>query len=170
LTAVLSRWNLLLPSEAAAEILPCCGSRHWAKQVSSARPFESVAALLSAADAIWRALGAADWTEAFESHPRIGGAANGEKSQLRSAHWSAQEQSCAAETAGSLQEALAEGNRQYESKFRRIFIICATGKSAAEILANLHDRLGNEEETELQVAAEQQRQIMQLRLNKWLAE
>jgi 2-oxo-4-hydroxy-4-carboxy-5-ureidoimidazoline decarboxylase len=170
MNAVLSRWNCLPPAEAVREILPCCGSHPWAEQMSAARPFDGLPALLSASDAIWRGLSAADWTEAFESHSRIGSSVSAEKSTARSAQWSAQEQSLAAETADSLQKALAEGNREYENRFGRIFIICATGKSTAEVLANLRGRLDNEEANELQEAAEQQRQITQLRLNKWLTE
>lgn len=168
--AVLSRWNLLRPDEAAGAIHPCCGSQLWAQRMVFARPFQDISALLATADRIWRALSVADWTQAFESHPRIGSSANAQKFPPRSANWSAQEQSLAAEAAVSLKHALAEGNREYERKFGRIFIICATGKSAAEILANLRRRLDNTEAAELQEAAEQQRQITLLRLNKWLTE
>jgi 2-oxo-4-hydroxy-4-carboxy-5-ureidoimidazoline decarboxylase len=138
--------------------------------MASARPFDGVAAVLSASAAIWRALSAADWTEAFESHPRIGSTVCAENSSARSAKWSAQEQSRAAETADSLKQALAEANRAYENKFRRIFIICATGKTTTDILASLRYRLDNDDGAELQEAAEQQRQITQIRLNKWLTE
>ena len=75
----------------------------------------------------------------------------------------------AAETAGSLQQALTDGNREYEKKFHRIFIICASGKSTVEILEDLRRRLDNDTATELLEAAEQQRQITQLRLKKWIA-
>lgn len=167
---VLARWHLLPLAEAALEILPCCGSHLWAQGMASARPFEDVPALLSASDRIWRELSVADWTEAFESHPRIGSSVSKENSSARSANWSSQEQSLAAEAADSLKQALAKGNCDYERKFHRIFIICATGKSAIEILANLRRRLDNDEATELHEAAEQQRQIAQIRLNKWLTE
>jgi 2-oxo-4-hydroxy-4-carboxy-5-ureidoimidazoline decarboxylase len=170
LNAVVSRWNRLPPDEAASEILPCCGSSQWARGMSSERPLSDLAAVLTASDAIWRGLSAADWDEAFQSHPRIGGSASAEKSGAQSAKWSAEEQARAAETAGSLQQALAKGNREYEDKFGRIFIICASGKSAAEILAQLRRRLDDDEAAELLEAAEQQRQITQIRLKKWLAE
>ena len=92
------------------------------------------------------------------------------KTSARSREWSAWEQRDALRAADSVKLALAAANREYESKFRRIFIICATGKSATEILENLRRRLNNETSLELQEAAEQQRQITQLRLRKWLAE
>ena len=166
---VLLRWNLLPADEAAKEILPCCGSRAWANSMAASRPVEDVATLLEASDRIWRDLSAADWLDAFQSHPRIGETRGPLKSSARSQEWSAQEQSHATET-DSLKQALADGNREYEQRFRRIFIICATGKSAEEILANLRHRLNNDDATELREAAEQQRQIAQIRLRKWLAE
>jgi 2-oxo-4-hydroxy-4-carboxy-5-ureidoimidazoline decarboxylase len=81
---------------------------------------------------------------------------------------SAEEQRDVAQSADSAKIALAEGNREYEQRFGRVFIVCATGKSPAEILKILERRLANDEATELQEAAEQQRQIMQIRLRKWL--
>jgi 2-oxo-4-hydroxy-4-carboxy-5-ureidoimidazoline decarboxylase len=108
--------------------------------------------------------------EAFESHPRIGDREKPAAATAQSAAWSAQEQSRAAASGDSLKQALANGNREYERKFGRIFIICATGKSAAEILEVLRRRLNNDEKVELHEAAEQQRQITQVRLRKWLAQ
>jgi 2-oxo-4-hydroxy-4-carboxy-5-ureidoimidazoline decarboxylase len=137
--------------------------------MAASRPVEDVATLLATSDRIWRDLTAADWLDAFQSHPRIGETRGPIESSARSQHWSAQEQSYATES-DSLKQALADGNREYEQRFRRIFIICATGKSADEILANLKHRLNNDDATELREAAEQQRQIAQIRLRKWLAE
>jgi 2-oxo-4-hydroxy-4-carboxy-5-ureidoimidazoline decarboxylase len=108
--------------------------------------------------------------EAFESHPRIGDREKPEAATAQSAAWSAQEQSRAAASDDSLKRALAEGNLKYERKFHRIFIICATGKSATEILEILRRRLNNDETVELHEAAEQQRQITQIRLKKWLTQ
>ncbi len=169
MNAVLSRWNGLSVDNATGEILPCCGSNRWAREMSSARPLGDATALLATSDAIWRGLGAADWNEAFRSHPRIGGSAATE-ADAQSAKWSAEEQARAAATSSSLQQALADGNRQYENKFHRIFIICASGKSTVEILDALRRRLENDAATELLEAAEQQRQITRIRLNKWLAQ
>ena len=170
MSQVLARWNLLPTDEAAKEILPCCGSRAWARSVASSRPVEDVATLLATSDRIWRDLSATDWLEAFQSHPRIGETRAARKSSARSQDWSTQEQSGAAGDNDSLKRALGDANREYEQRFHRIFIICATGKSAQEILANLRQRLNNDDATELREAAEQQRQIAQIRLKKWLAE
>jgi 2-oxo-4-hydroxy-4-carboxy-5-ureidoimidazoline decarboxylase len=138
--------------------------------VAASRPVQDVLILLATSDRIWRDLTAADWLEAFQSHPRIGETRCTLESSARSQDWSEQEQSRAAEGGDSLKQALADGNREYEQRFHRIFIICATGKSADEILVNLKHRLNNDDATELREAAEQQRQIAQIRLRKWLAE
>jgi 2-oxo-4-hydroxy-4-carboxy-5-ureidoimidazoline decarboxylase len=110
--------------------------------------------------------------EAFQSHPRIGESTPQSPPQrsstIESAAWSAQEQRNVAEAEADIKKALADANREYERRFNRIFIVCATGKSAAEILNILQQRLNNDAETELHEAAEQQRQIMEIRLRKWL--
>lgn len=170
MSEVLSRWNRLPLDEAANELFPCCGSRAWANGMASSRPMEDVATLLTTSDRIWRGLSAADWLEAFQSHPRIGETRRMPESSARSQDWSAEEQRRAAESNDLVKRALAEANREYEQRFNRIFIICAMGKSASEILANLRQRLHNDDATELQEAAEQQRKITQIRLRKWLAD
>jgi 2-oxo-4-hydroxy-4-carboxy-5-ureidoimidazoline decarboxylase len=170
LNRVLSRWNLLAPDEAAREILACCGSEAWAKGLTGRRPIEDAATLLALSDRVWVGLSAKDWLQAFQNHPRIGDGRQAGNSSDRSATWSAQEQGHASEADNSLKARLAQGNLAYEERFKRIFIICATEKSASEILENLKCRLQNDEVTELQETAEQQRQIIQLRLRKWLAE
>ena len=170
MNAVLSRWNLLPSNEAAQEVLPCCGSRAWANNLANNRPIEDVDILLATSDTIWRNLSIVDWSEAFQSHPRIGETRAPRELSARAQGWSAQEQQFAAQSADSLKTALAEANREYEQRFHRIFIICASGRSAEEILANLRHRLHNDDATELKEAAEQQRQIIQIRLRKWLAE
>ena len=170
MSQVLSHWNLLPAHEAAKAILPCCGSRTWANGMAFSRPLQDVATLLATSDRIWRGVSAVDWLEAFHSHPRIGETRGSLETSARSLNWSAQEQSQAVKSDDSLKQAIVEGNLEYEERFGRIFIICARGKSAAEILANLRKRLNNDEVTELREAAEQQRQIMQIRLRKWLAE
>jgi 2-oxo-4-hydroxy-4-carboxy-5-ureidoimidazoline decarboxylase len=106
--------------------------------------------------------------EAFRSHPRIGESHPTGASSTRSAAWSGEEQRRAGAATEDVKAELAEANRAYEGRFRRIFIVCANGKSAPEILENLRGRLQNDETTELHEAAEQQRQIARLRLKKWL--
>ena len=170
MSQVLLRWNLLLSNEAAQEVLPCCGSRAWANGLANSRPIEDVATLLATSDRIWRDLSIADWLEAFQNHPRIGETWAPRESSSRAQDWSVQEQHRAAESDDSLKQALAEANREYEQRFHLIFIICASGRSAEEILVHLRRRLHNDDTTELQEAAEQQRRITQIRLRKWLAE
>jgi OHCU decarboxylase len=165
---VLARWNSLQPEKAAAEVLPCCGSKSWAREMATRRPILGEAALLTACDEVWKNLSEADWLEAFRSHPRIGDSHAPAFAPPRSAAWSGEEQRKVGAAGDDIKAALAAGNRAYEQKFNRIFIVCATGKSAPEILAILERRLRNDETTELLEAAEEQRQIAQLRLKKWL--
>ena len=163
----LAAWNILSPEAAAAAILPCNGSQAWANQLAALRPFATPFDLTCTADIVWRSLPPADQQQAFDSHPRIG-ESHAKAATAASLALSATEQS-AAELTAHTEAALAAANRTYEEKFGRIFIICATGKSAAHILAILHERLANDPATELREAAEQQRQITQIRLRKWLA-
>ena len=165
---VLARWNFLPIAAAVDEILPCCGSRAWADGMVGRRPLPDEPALLAASDETWRSLAESDWLEAFRSHPRIGESQAPKAALQRSVTWSAEEQQNVASADDSIKIALAEGNREYERRFNRILIVCATGKSPAEILKILQRRMKNDEHTELQEASEQQRQITQIRLKKWL--
>ena len=169
MSQVLTRWNELPPDHAAREILPCCGSNAWAAAIASRRPIPDEAALLAASDAAWQNLSEADWLEAFRSHPRIGESHDEKTSDSRSLAWSEHEQQKAAAADEAIKMALKWGNREYEQKFGRIFIVCAAGKSASEILEILRRRLHNDDATELRQAAEEQRKIMRIRLNKWIA-
>ena len=166
---VLARWNALAAEEAAAEILPCCGSREWARALTSERPFATADALFSTSDRIWSALSESEWREAFRSHPRIG-QQHAQAATAQSLAWSRDEQRAAVMPDDAVKLALAEANRHYEERFGHIFIVCAAGKSAAEILALLNARMQNDAATELLQAAEQQRQITQLRLRRWLGD
>jgi 2-oxo-4-hydroxy-4-carboxy-5-ureidoimidazoline decarboxylase len=170
MSVVLERWNAVPVAEAVKEILPCCGSKAWAGGMAARRPFPDVTTLLAASDETWSNLGAAEWMEAFHSHPRIGESRAAQSASAQSATWSVQEQRDVASAGDAVKITLAEANREYEQRFRRIFIVCATGKSAPEILAILRRRLQNDDATELREAAEQQRQITRIRLTKWLSE
>src|ERR1700761_279549 len=128
---ILAEWNGLSLDDAAEVILPCNGSGVWATLVAYKRPFDSPEALFTAAGEIWNSLPKEDWQEAFDSHPRLG-ERNAKKASARSQTWSAQEQS-AADPDEVAREALAAANREYEAKFGRIFLLCATGRSAPEI-------------------------------------
>lgn len=164
--AALEIWNGLDPSAAAAAILPCNGSQAWASAMTSLRPFASLEALFDTSDRVWLALPESDWQQAFDSHPRIG-EKKAKSATAESLRWSSEEQSQVNPNPAT-EAALAVANREYEARFGRIFIVCATGKSAAEMLAVLHQRLGSDPRTELLEAAEQQRQITRLRLRKWM--
>lgn len=162
----LARWNGLRSDEAAEEILPCCGSKAWANEMAARRPIFDEAALLTACDQVWKSLAESDWMEAFDSHPRIGESRLSAGS-TQSADWSEEEQRRVGAATEDVKVALAEGNRAYEQRFNRMFIVCAAGKSGTEILETLRSRLRNELTTELHEAAEQQRLITRLRLKKW---
>ena len=155
---------------AEAEFLKCCGSQNWAHAMSASRPFLRVAELLEAADKVWWSLGEEDWLEAFRAHPKIGekkaAAAQTEQAQT----WSAQEQIGTQDASVNTMAALAAANKAYEERFGFIFIVCATGKSAAEMLTMLQARLANDRATELRAAAEEQRKITRLRLEKLLSQ
>ena len=170
MSEVLARWNALPLEDAARELLPCCGSNAWATAMASKRPINEEAALLAASDDIWGGLSEADWLEAFRSHPRIGETRTEKSVAAQSSAWSEQEQQKAAAADEAVKTALKWGNREYEQKFGRIFIVCATGKSASEILEILRRRLHNDDATELQQAVEEQRKIMHIRMKKWLAQ
>ncbi|HEV2578277.1 MAG TPA: 2-oxo-4-hydroxy-4-carboxy-5-ureidoimidazoline decarboxylase [Acidobacteriaceae bacterium] len=163
---ILSEWNGLGLDDAAEVILPCNGSPVWATLVAYNRPFDSPASLFAVSDEIWMSLPEEDWQEAFDSHPRLG-ERKAKAATEKSLSWSTQEQS-AADPDDAVRQALADGNREYEAKFGRIFLLCATGRSAEEMLTILRQRLQNDAETELREAAEQQRLITRLRLRKWL--
>ena len=160
--------NELPPEQAEAEFLKCCGSTAWAKRMTAQRPFSSVAAVLSEADAVWSTLEVDDWLEAFRCHPRIGEKKAEQQQSATAKAWSKQEQSGARDSAPDVTATLVAGNREYSDKFGFIFIVCATGKSAEEMLGILGERLQNEREDELRIAAEEQSKITQLRLAKLL--
>jgi OHCU decarboxylase len=165
---VLARWNQLPPPQAADAILPCCGSSAWARALATQRPLLNESALFSASDDIWNKLPPHDWMEAFSKHPRIGERKAPPAASSQSASWSAQEQQNVTQAAESAQQDLASANHEYEQRFGRVFIVCATGKSAEEMLDILRHRLQNDDDTELQAAAEEQRKITNIRLKKWL--
>jgi OHCU decarboxylase len=165
---ILERWNRLPIDEAMQAILPCCGSKAWAQAMVARRPFADEATLLAASNETCRNLTRLDWMEAFRSHPRIGESRPLQSSSAQSVEWSAQEQRNVGDAEATMKIALADANREYEQRFNRVFIVCATGKSAPEILEILRRRLKNDAETELHEAAEQQRQITEIRLRKWL--
>ena len=150
----------MAPPITESELLACCGSRAWTKRMMELQPFDGAADLLEAADRVWWELERSDWLEAFAAHPRIG-----ERSADKRA---AEEQSGVGGAHEETLECLAAGNRAYEARFGYIYIVCASGKSAEQMLELLEPRLHNDPEDEIRVAAEEQARITRLRLRKWL--
>ncbi len=161
----LFRLNTLPDAESEATFGRICGAKRWAEAMTASRPFLDVATLTRRADRVWADIGSEGWLEAFAAHPKIG-----ERSADDKDAWSAGEQSGVARAeAGSLEQ-LANLNAAYHDKFGFIFIVCATGKSAEEMLELLSARMNNVREAEIRIAAEEQRRITHIRTRKWLNE
>lgn len=160
--------NSLNADEAAKEFLQCCGSKRWAKEMATARPYATLETLLARADEVWWSLDRSDWLEAFRSHPKIGEKKAANKVSAQSQQWSGQEQSGVAHASQNTVDSLAALNEDYEQKFGFIFIICASGKTSDEMLAALRERLQHDPEAELPIAAAEQGKITELRLKKLL--
>jgi OHCU decarboxylase len=150
--------DVMPASEAATVLRSCCGATRWVDAMIAHRPFGSRDALFAAADDEWSRCTSSDWLEAFAHHPRIG-----ERNVEGAA---AAEQSGAQDAGRDIQEELRRANQAYEKKFGHIYIVCATGKTAEEMLEIARNRMSNDPQAELCVAAEQQRKIMQIRLRK----
>jgi OHCU decarboxylase len=168
LSRALEHLNSLLPDQAEREFLKCCGSTRWAREMTNARPFASVDSLFEQAESTCRSMGEDDWLEAFRAHPKIGEQKAAAVQTEQAQTWSAQEQSGVAQAAAETKAALATRNQEYEQRFGFIFIVCATGKTSAQMLAILIERLQNDTETELRIAAEEQQKITRLRIEKML--
>jgi 2-oxo-4-hydroxy-4-carboxy-5-ureidoimidazoline decarboxylase len=167
MSPVLESWNKAEEASAIEAMIACCAARRWAAGMVSLRPIANMIDLSATADHVWSTMEEADWMEAFGIHPRIG-ARTAPNTSAQSATWSRQEQTNAASASDGVLSALAAGNALYEQRFGFTYIVCATGKSAEEMLAILNQRLASNRAAELLEAAEQQRQIMQIRLGKWL--
>ena len=151
----MSGLNALSAAEARAAFLSCCRVGRWADAMVTSRPFADETALRAAADDRWRALSATEWREAFGGHARIGA-------------WSEKEQAAAARSSDAAKAELTQVVAAYEERFGHIYLVCASGRSAGEMLVDARARMKNDPETELRVAAEEQRKITQLRLTKLL--
>lgn len=163
-----ARINALDRDPAIAEFLRCCGSSRWALAMADARPFADHTELHAQADAIWEGLDPDDWREAFSHHPRIG-AGDADRSRFAETRdWSRGEQAGVTGAAADVRSSLAALNDRYFDRFGHVFLICASGKSAEEMLKALRDRIDNDPGRELRVAAEEQRRITELRLDKLL--
>jgi 2-oxo-4-hydroxy-4-carboxy-5-ureidoimidazoline decarboxylase len=152
--------NSVDPDRARELLRGCCGARRWVEGMVARRPFGGRDALLTSAREVWHALPADDWREAFAHHPQIG-----DREALARRGFSAREQAGVDAAPQDVLTALAEGNREYQEKFGYIFIVCATGKSAEEMLAILRERLQNGPDDEIRIAADEQARITGLRLS-----
>jgi allantoicase len=165
----LKRFNNLPRTKAREALFDCCGSRIWTEQMLQRMPFPDLHYVLDTADKTWAALDPSDWMEAFRHHPPIGAKKAESKQSAKSKGWSKGEQAAAQKSDPKTLETMARGNEEYFAKFGHVFLICATGKSSDEILASLRQRLPNDAGVELRVAAEEQRKITRIRLEKLFA-
>jgi OHCU decarboxylase len=164
LSETLAWFNALPQDEAEVHLLRCCGSSAWASAVAAHRPYINLAALMETADMVWSTLESTDWLEAFAAHPRLGESGGHAPKQ------SEQEQSGIVQAGDETLASLAEENRRYEARFGHQFLFSAAGRTATDVLSALRMRMSNDAETEVKVAAEEQRKITRLRLGSMLHE
>jgi 2-oxo-4-hydroxy-4-carboxy-5-ureidoimidazoline decarboxylase len=162
----LEEFNRLSTDEAMKDLLRCCGSRRWAEPMAVRRPYGSADEMQAAAEETWARLDPADWIEAFTHHPKIGDVDSLRKKFAATANWASGEQAGVKAADEAVLQGLAQGNSDYEAKFGYIFIVCATGKTAAEMLTILRGRLQNAPDRELKVAAGEQAKITRIRIEK----
>ena len=162
----LEKLNTLSPRDAVTLFRQCCGSARWARAMQERRPFNDEQHLYAISDAVWNALTPADWKDAFAHHPKIGDIKELRKKFPTTAHWAKGEQAGVQQSGEKVLKALADGNKLYEAKFGYIFIVCATGKNADEMLTILNDRLNNYPDVEIKLAAQEQAKITRIRLEK----
>ena len=166
MTAAHERINAATPEEAAATLHRCCASARWVERVLARRPFASFGELQAVAKEAWSGLDRADYLEAFAQHPRLGADPARLRERFVTADWSTREQAGVTSADAATLEALRVRNAAYEERFGYVFLVCAAGKGAREVLTLLEQRIGNDPETELGVAAAEQAKITELRLEK----
>jgi 2-oxo-4-hydroxy-4-carboxy-5-ureidoimidazoline decarboxylase len=167
-TMTLHDLNTLPKQQLKAELLRCCGSSAWVEKMLTFFPADDLVELLEDAEEQWYKCSEKDWKEAFSHHPKIGDTESLKKKFASTANWASGEQGGVTTAKQETIEALARGNKEYEAKFGYIFIVCATGKSAEEMLTILQSRLPNDPKDEIEIAAEEQNKITKLRIEKLL--
>ncbi len=165
----LKYFNQLGTQEAQAELFKCCGCTAWAETLAESMPFDSISAIKAASDKIWSSCLQSDILEAFSHHPKIGDVKSLTEKFTATKQWASGEQAAVSSAPKEVIENLAKGNKEYEQKFGYIFIVCATGKSAEEMLEMLNKRLLNAPEQEIRIAAKEQNKITHLRIEKLFA-
>ena len=163
---VVERLNAADEATARELLARCCGATPWVEGLAARRPFADGAALAAAADEVWFALDEAGWREAFDHHPRIGDVEKLREKFAATADLSEAEQAGVAGAADEVLEALHQANKDYEARYGHIFLVCATGKTAAEMLEILRGRMANDPTEELRIAAGEQAKITRIRLEK----
>ena len=157
--------NKIGGNELIAAFLKCCASVNWASQLTACRPFKNNEELFLKSKNIWfQKCGQEDWLEAFKAHPKIGDIESLAKKYASTKNWSSKEQAGVETASMKILKALAAGNEKYEKRFGYIFIVCATGKSAEEMLAILNSRINNDPEEEVLNAMQEQHKITEIRL------
>lgn len=164
----LQELNALDKTQLKELLTKCCGSSQWVEKMSALFPFANEVLLFKKATSTWYACCEDDWLEAFTHHPKIGDIASLKQKFSATADWAAGEQATVNQTSKEILEALSEANRLYQEKFGFIFIVCATGKSADDMLQLLTVRLNNKYEDEIKIAMEEQNKITAIRLEKLL--
>lgn len=144
----------------------CCGSASWVEKMLTVPPANDLIDLFEDAEEKWYECSENDWKEAFSNHPKIGDLESLKKKFASTSAWASDEQSAVNHATEKTLEKLAAGNKLYEDKFGYIFIICAAGQSAEKMLQGLEERLPNDPEDEIKIAAGEQNRITQLRLEK----
>lgn len=166
----LEQFNALEKDVATTELEKCCGALNWVKLMMNHFPFTSASELIDISETIWnRYCSENDWLEAFTHHPRIGDIESLEKKFASTKDWAGNEQSGVKEANSIICQQLLQYNDAYEQKFGFIFIVCATGKSAEEMLELLKQRIDNSYEDEIKIAAAEQSKITAIRINKLLS-
>jgi len=167
---IVEELNKLPAEDANHTFMQCCTSSTWVNKMVAARPFIDAQEMRQAADNAWLGLSVSDYLEAFEGHPKIGDVSSLRAKYANTKELAGNEQGLVKEANDEVLQVLSQGNSDYEAKFGFIFIVCATGKSAKEMSDLLQARLPNNKAQELINAAEEQRKIFQLRIDKALAE
>ena len=156
----LDGFNALSDDRAEQALLACCASPAWVREVGAGRPYQDADQLFRAADDALARLGEDDVDDALAGHPRIG--------ERPDTEWSSREQSGTADADAETRRRLAEGNRAYEDRFGHVYLVCATGRRAEELLAVLEERLDNDPETERAIVRAELGKINRIRLQKLL--
>ena len=164
----LQKLNELSSEEAAELFSKCCGASKWLNQMINSRPFVTNKEIAECSEKIWRTLDEKDWLEAFKQHPKIGDINSLRKKYSSTKKFAVKEQSGVNDASLEVLEELAKLNNEYEKKFGYIFIVCATGKTAEEMLSIIKERIRNDAKAEIKIAMEEQNKITKLRLEKLL--